>query len=299
MQIHHITNNLMDGPRLVAAVTRIGMLAFLALAAIMWGINGWANMEVNFAFAFLAFFLAFFVIVSPKATVPWLGVRLVSAETATQINQVLLKILLSFMLTAIFLATWSFKASPWNFWALFTLLLALLTWQLVHKGNAEITKKLQLGYILICIALVLLKTMGVDLQSKLSDKVSGSSQEETEVSSGGSGTKCPDHVQVVEHGARITVGINCPVTVDQRNMRGGFDFVLVDPVLRAETGRQQLVGKEQKRHNDLVTLFANPEGYKRIGRTTIEVELYRAGTGPAEVAKRHGVYVAPIDLTPA
>ncbi len=297
MQIHHITNNLMDGPRLVAAVTRIGMLAFLTLTTIMWGINGWGKIEVNFAFAFLGFFLTFYVLVSPKATVPWLGVRAVSKETATEINQVILKLLLSFMLTAIFLATWSFAASPWNFWALFTLLMALLTWQLIHKEEADITKKLQLGYILICIGLVLLKTMGVDLQSMVG--ASTVDNVGTKVSKIVAGGDCPDHVQVVEHGARITVGINCPVIVDQRNMRGGFDFVLVDPVLRAETGRQQLVGKEQKRHNDLVTLFANPEGYKRIGRTTLEVELYRAGTGPAEVAKRHGVYTAPIDLTPA
>ncbi len=84
-------------------------------------------------------------------------------------------------------------------------------------------------------------------------------------------------------------------------MAKGMDFVLVDPVLRAQTGNQQLVSFEQKFGSHEVTLLANVEGFKRVGRSAIEVELYNKGTGAEAVAKRHGIYIAPdaIDLTPA
>ena len=119
----------------------------------------------------------------------------------------------------------------------------------------------------------------------------------SDVSLGGS--DCSDHVHLVEHGMRITVTAGCLVKVDQMNMRNGTDFKLVDPALRAVTGRQQLVTMDPGKNNRFVTLQANAEGLRRYGRTAVEVELYHAGTGDAEVARRYGVVTPNIDLTPA
>jgi hypothetical protein len=280
----------MDGPRLVATVLRIGVIVFLGLTYLMWKNNIEGNSGVNFKFALGGFFLTFFVFVSPKATVPWLGVRTVSQETATEIKQALLKILLSFMLTAIFLATWSFQASPDSFWVLFTLLLALLTWQLIHKGDTEITKKLQLGYILICIALVLLKTMGVDLASK----VDATTLENLPV-------WCMDGVPPLVHaGARLTVEAGCTLQIDQRRMsETGVDFVLVDPELRAAVGRSELFALGQPEGSNLLSLIPNREGFARFGLESVEVEVYPRGTGSEEAARRYGVHIPEISLTPA
>jgi hypothetical protein len=98
---------------------------------------------------------------------------------------------------------------------------------------------------------------------------------------------------------RITVAAGCPVKVDQMNMKNGTDFKLVDPALRAVTGRQQLVTMDPDNNNRFVTFQANAEGLRRYGRTAVEVELYHAGTGDAEVARRHGVVKPNIDLNPA
>lgn len=166
---------------------------------------------------------------------------------------------------------------------------------LFNIDGGSFKRRVITAFLVLILGILAWNWIGPENRKELADKAGATKSSSFSLGGG----DCPDHVQVVEHGARVTVGIDCPVTVDQRNMRGGFDFVLVDPVLRAETGRQQLVGKEQKKDNDIVTLFANPEGYKRVDRTTIEVELYRAGTGAAEVAKRHGVFTPPIDLTPA
>ena len=306
MTPRHITNNLMDGPRIVAAVTRIGMIISLVLTTIMWANNSWGKMELNFVFVFISFFGVLYTAVSPVVIVPWLGLYTLSPAAAKDVKQVLLKLLLNFMLTATFLATWSFGASPWSFWALFALLLGLLTWELVHKDDlGSVTKKLQFGYILICIILVLLKTMGVDLGSKVdASTLNNLGNRATSFSlpnavSGAGSVECSDHVPLVEHGMRITVAVGCPVKVDQMNMRNGTDFKLVDPALRAVTGRQQLVTMDPDNNNRFVTFQANAEGLRRYDRTAVEVELYHAGTGDAEVARRYGVVTPDIDLAPA
>jgi hypothetical protein len=303
MEIRHITNNLMDGPRLVAAVTRISMIIFLVLTIIMWGINVWGNIGVNFAFAFVAFFLTFFILVSPKTTVPWFGLQVVSPKTAEEIHRVLLKILLSFMLTAIFLATWSFKASPWSFWALFTLLLALLTWQLINKAETDITKKLQLGYILICIALVLLKTMGVDLQNKVDASTLGKLGESvSSASSGGSAevvaSDCPASEPCVAYdGIEVQLGPNEPLVINQRQFWSkGISVRPTDPKIRATKPISSLFYLRQASDSNIVRIVPIASGFEN--GQPIKLVIYKQdGNADKRVAAEYGTYTPPIDIT--
>ena len=288
----------------------------LGLATItFWMIEYWFNMGGNGAFATFATMLTSLIVLivgmQPLyvAYAGEVGViisavslkdpRAGAAKAVVSYSRFVLWLVLANILVGLALGTIVFgeyfDGTKWVFPNLLLLVAAATIFGYLFSYGGKMKRKIIAGFLVLILGIIAWNWIGPENRKELADKAGATKSSSFSLGGG----DCPDHVQVVEHGARVTVGIDCPVTVDQRNMRGGFDFVLVDPVLRAETGRQQLVGKEQKKDNDIVTLFANPEGYKRVDRTTIEVELYRAGTGAAEVAKRHGVFTPPIDLTPA
>jgi len=308
MTPRHITNNLMDGPRAVAAVTRIGMIAYLVFTTIMWAINSWGKMELNFAFVFISFFGVLCAVVSPTVTVPWLGLYVVSPAAAKEVKQVLLKLLFSFMLTATFLATWSFGASPWSFWALFALLLGLLTWQLVHKDEfGNITKKIQLGYLLVFIALILLKTMGVDLGSKVSASAvesKTSSLSLPSVSWGGSSStteECPEEVLSVVYGTRLTIPMGCKVNVDTTLVRDGkYEYEFADEKLPIVDGKRLLNGKPIEAYITHSFFYPGRDRWGMRFTTTNKSAFQEAGKTYVEIIiKRPGqTAVEGIDLTP-
>ena len=171
---------------------------------------------------------------------------------------------------------------------------------LFNIDGGSFKKRIITAFLVLILGIVAWNWVGPDNRKAIADnaRVARSSVSGLGSSSGAGSIGCSNHVPLVEHGMRITVAVGCPVKVDQMNMRKGTDFKLVDPALRAVTGRQQLVTMDPDNNNRFVTFQANAEGLRRYGRTAIEVELYHAGTGDAEVARRYGVVTPDIDLTP-
>lgn len=206
----------------------------------------------------------------------------------------------------------AFEGDAWVFPNLFLLVWAAVTFGYLVSSGAGLKKMFITIFLVLILGILAWKWIGPDNREAVASRFKDGKEAVTGfASSGADSVVCSDHVPLVEHGMRITVAVGCPVKVDQKNMvawidpvtkiehPGGTDFKLVDPALRAVTGRQQLVTMDPDNTNRFVTLQANAEGLRRYGRTAVEVELYRDGTGDAEVARRYGVVTPNIDLTPA
>ena len=193
----------------------------------------------------------------------------------------------------------AFEGDAWVFPNLFLLVWAAVTFGYLVSSGAGLKKMFITIFLVLILGILAWKWIGPDNREAAASQFKDGKEAVTGfVSSGTGSVVCSDHVPLVEHGMRITVAVGCPVKVDQMNMKKGTDFKLVDPALRAVTGRQQLVTMDPDNNNRFVTFQANAEGLRRYGRTAIEVELYHAGTGDAEVAGRYGVVTPDIDLTP-
>lgn len=194
----------------------------------------------------------------------------------------------------------AFEGDAWVFPNLLLLVWAAVTFGYLVSSGAGLKKMFITIFLVLILGILAWKWVGPANREAVAAQFKDGKEAVSGFASSGAGSVgCSDHVPLVEHGMRITVAVGCPVKVDQMNMKKGTDFKLVDPALRAVTGRQQLVTMDPDNTNRFVTFQANAEGLRRYGRTAVEVELYHAGTGDAEVARRYGVVTPDIDLTPA
>ncbi len=290
--------------------------AMIGLLTIMWVINLMGGLGLNIFLTIFGGAAIWYFGISPImnayaigagglwSLISWKSPKAGIADSLHTLYSGVLVGFFVFLVSGIVLSTVYFANNPMAFWALALIIIALIVAGRIFDMKGKTAMAVTTVAALLLFATSWIFNVSIALPGNQDAKAAELASDVRDgLSNISLWSSCSEDPIVVEDGARLTVAKDCPVFIDQSRIPNqdvvGVDFVLVDPTLRAQTGNLQLVSFSQGDRSNIVQLIPNKEGFERINRESVEIEIYPAGTGARRVAERHGtVSAASIDLRP-